>query len=212
MITFRFTPASLTISSIRWISWRDFDDKPCGFLQYRMGCWPAMQINPLLLSIAAPVAAKTARVLVHTAQHLGENFLHTLGSLGEGSPGTQLGAAQLAEAAENSAETADSLNGKLQSLSHRLRDWLAEMGVERPFELKFSVDAAGNEVSNVLGPESERISDLIHEDDGWLQQLAELTRKAQDLYGRSSLAAGRPVELAISADDAWIITSPAASD
>jgi len=169
-----------------------------------------MQFTPYLMSITAPLAAKSAKAAAHVAQEVGQSFLHTLTHFAEGA--TEQASALLA--ADSAALTSD----RLDQFATQFRDWLASHGIHSPFHLKFYVAENGDPVSNVTGPQSEQIVDLLYSDTKWLDKLTQIAQSAAPPRSRAHHGAagveytnssGPRTILLISSKDAGIQQEPA---
>ncbi|MCA9132776.1 MAG: hypothetical protein KDA45_06465 [Planctomycetales bacterium] len=156
-----------------------------------------LQINPFLLSVAAPAAAKTVQAVAHAAHDVGQGFMRTLTQFGQG------------DVASTEATATDTLEQQLSSFASKFRRWLDDHGVQGSFEMQFELGADGSQISNVIGRDSEQIVDLLYSQGNWLTQLTELASRAQSKVSAGGSLA--PVKLAISADDAFILNLPVAA-
>lgn len=147
-----------------------------------------MQINPFLVSLAAPAAARSVRAIAQA----GQSFMATF--------------ADVASAAnEQASDAAKPLGERFQSFAGRLREWLRDQGVHGSYSLQFHVDAQGEPVTNVVGRDSQRIIELLHEgSSGWLDRLTEMAQEAKQTLGGPD---GRTT-LSITDSEAQITTKP----
>ncbi len=128
-----------------------------------------IQFNPFLSSIAAPAAAKTVQAVVHVAHEAGQSFLKTLSQLRE--------QPALTASETNADAQAGTLTGQIQDLSRSFRSWLGEHGINSPFEMRFSLADNGDPIADVVGPESEKIVDLLYSNDQWLEKFSSLAKR-----------------------------------
>jgi len=158
-----------------------------------------MHLNPFLSSIAVPAAAKTVQTVVQVAQEAGQSFLNALSNL-----------------RENTIETAaepTSVAGQVQLLASNFRAWLEQQGIASPFEMQFSLAKNGDPVANVVGPESEKIVDLLYSNDMWLERFSELALRGSEEasatpYGQPAMSSFQPVKLAINSQEAYVLREP----
>lgn len=155
-----------------------------------------MQFNPFLLSIAAPAAAKTVQAVCHAAHDIGQSFLQTLAQSSPESP-TQPAVAE-----------SQSVPLQLQSFAKNFRSWLANNGIHGSFEMQFHLADNGDQISNVVGPNSEQIIDLLYSEAGWLEQLTAIAQRAQS-EATGQTASGARVKLSINSSETWVSQEPA---
>ncbi len=154
-----------------------------------------MQLNPFLLSIAAPVAAKSMQTVAHAAHEVGQGFLKTLTMLGN-------------PATKSESASGNSLESQLAVFASSFRSWLQNQGVTGPFEMQFHLADNGDPISSVVGPESSEIVDLVYSNDALLQRLTSLAELAQAEQERTSdtlPGLSRPARLTIASDDAYVV-------
>ncbi len=155
-----------------------------------------MQLNPFLISVAAPVAVKSVQSVVHAAHDVGQGFLKVL---------TQLGQAGTEAGADSSPK---SLGGQLESLAEEFRGWLLDNGIDRPFELQFHLASNGDPIANAVGADSEKIVDLLYSDSNWLDRLTRLATQAQQAAPSLPGQARSRAKLSIDSYESQILQSP----
>lgn len=156
-----------------------------------------MQLHPFLMSVAAPAAAKSVQAVVHTAQGLGQSFLHALSELRDPTQETE----------QAPAET--DLSSQLANLADRFRSWLSQNGVTKPFELQFTLASDGEPMANVVGRESEKIIDLLFSADAdWLEQFSQITQHAQAEANSLDFLSEQSVKLQVSSEASSLIRQP----
>jgi hypothetical protein len=130
-----------------------------------------MQFSPLMLSIAAPTAANAVQSIASFASGVGRSFAQTL------NPAEPNNATPPA-----SSET---FSDRLHALANKLRSWLGEQGVTTPFEVSVTATSGTTQIES-LGPDAERIAELIADSPELTQELQKLAATFQSLF--SSMA------------------------
>lgn len=134
-----------------------------------------MSIHPATLALAVPVATKVSSAVAE--------------AVGRTIPFKQLFAGE-SSAESTPSRDSPSLAQQLDSLSQSLRQWLAEHGINTPYEISIgSISSDSSDQLSVHGIQGQEIRSLLNKDKERLSALRNLAASVQ--YLSSSLGAGK---------------------
>lgn len=128
-----------------------------------------MQLNQLLLSLAAPAAVRGVSAAVESVHDVSQNFIDAFTGAPQATPDTS-----------GTAETEPAgFDAKLANFAERLREFLSGNGVQHDYAIQFQIDSTGQPEAGTSGVDGAHAAQLLNQHPEWLAELQQLASEGQ---------------------------------
>jgi hypothetical protein len=138
-----------------------------------------MNTASLMLAMALPATQAAAKQAASAVNTIGGVFASML----------QMGESALSTTAESGADDAQTLSASLTSLAEKMRDWLRQNGIQKPYAIHFRLESSGESQLDFAGEAANQVQQLLASDSAWQGSLRKLAATAQT----ESLRGGYPL-------------------
>lgn len=151
-----------------------------------------MQVNPLLLSLAVPAAAKTIDAAADAIRSASGSFAD---ALSHSAPAIQADPIRVDQVRTDQSHQGDRFEMQLERFAQQFNSFLENNGIHGKFRLRMEVDPTGSVSAGTSGPRAEELTRLLRENPQWMNGLKQLALAGQAM--KSSTSSGRAPHLSV---------------